>query len=192
MWAEQSVSLYGPVHSIVLLPWARKLIMELWQSKHFELFKSLLNPPYIYQWKKWIRGWHVFPSALPPTCLFLQTWQTLHANHQHSAFQGNGNFSNSLLKHASQWMLLLAVLGLRLRCWIKDCFVVCSSQSVERSSKRHGEGFCAPRRAHPVEQDLSKGGIHVGGLWRGDGSPLHTNPRRKAHNQYPAVCLQCQ
>lgn len=40
--------LYGTVHSIVLLPWACKLIMELWQSKHFELFKSLLSLPYIH------------------------------------------------------------------------------------------------------------------------------------------------
>lgn len=43
-----------------------KLIMELWQSKHFELFKSLLSLPYIYQWKKWIRVDMFFLWLCPP------------------------------------------------------------------------------------------------------------------------------
>lgn len=112
--------------------------------------------------------------------------------HTHVPFKEMAIFSNSLLKDVSQWILLLALLGLRLHCWIKDCFFVQSSQSVKRSSERHGEGFCAPERALPGEQGLSNGGLHLGGLQRGDGSPFRTNPWKKANNQYPAFCLQCQ
>lgn len=204
MRAEQSASLYAAVQYILLLPWASKLITELCKSKHFELFKSLLSLSDIYRWKKWINGLTCFSPGFapslppqknitpsPPSLASSSQYDRHHMNHNAVAFEEITIFPIPYWTVFDGGCLLLAILGLRLCCRIRDCLFFCACLSICKGPMRDmNRAFVHPKE--PTLQSWVCPGKCLGGLWKGDWSPSQTKAWRKSHNQYPAGCLQWQ